>query len=73
MATKVKKLDLKIGDVVEIEGRRYDVIPDKNGGMALEPAITMSVAEMHAKHGERPLSRQEAREWLGDLPSDGEG
>jgi hypothetical protein len=27
MAVDVKKLDLRIGDVVEIDGRRYDVVP----------------------------------------------
>ena len=34
--------ELSIGELVEIEGRRYDVVPDKAGGVALEPAITVS-------------------------------
>ena len=42
MAVAVKKLDVQLGDVVEIDGRRYDIVPDKEGGVALEPAITMS-------------------------------
>ena len=33
MAISAKKLDVKIGDVVEIEGRRYDVVSDKEGGV----------------------------------------
>jgi len=44
MAIAAKKLDVAIGDVVEIDGRRYDVVSDKEGGVTLEPAITMTVA-----------------------------
>jgi len=73
MAVSVKKLDVEIGDLVEIDGRRYDVVSDKAGGVALEPAITQTVAEIHAEHGGRPLTRQEFEELFGDLPSDGEG
>jgi len=36
MAVDVKKLDLRIGDVVEIDGRRYDVVSDRHGVVALE-------------------------------------
>jgi hypothetical protein len=32
MAVAAKKLDIKIGDLVEIEGRKYDVVSDKQGG-----------------------------------------
>jgi hypothetical protein len=73
MAVEVKKLDVRIGDVVEIDGRRYDVVSDKVGGVALEPAITRTVAEIHAEHGGRPLSSEEFEQVFGDLPSDGEG
>ena len=73
MAVTTKKLDVHIGDVVEIEGRRYDVISDKEGGVTLEPAITMTVAEIHAAHGGRPLTEEEFNERFGHLPSDGEG
>lgn len=48
MAVGVKKLDVHSGDVVEIEGRRYDVVPDRQGGLTLEPAITVFVAERGA-------------------------
>lgn len=73
MAVTAKKLDVKIGDLVEIEGRKYDVVSDKHGGVALEPAITKTVAEMLADEGLTPLSKEEFEEQFGDLPSDGEG
>jgi hypothetical protein len=73
MAVIAKKLDVHIGDVVEIEGRRYDVISDKEGGVALEPAITKIVAEIHAEHGDRQLSSEEFAARFGELPTDGEG
>ena len=73
MAIAAKKLDVKLGDLVEIEGRKYDVVSDKQGGVALEPAITKTVAEIHAEHGERQLSAQEFAELFGDIPSDDEG
>jgi hypothetical protein len=73
MAVTTKKLDVHIGDVVEIEGRRYDVVSDKEDGVTLEPAITKTVAEIHAEHGERQLSREEFEELVGEVPTDGEG
>jgi NMD protein affecting ribosome stability and mRNA decay len=73
MAVTAKKLDVKIGDLVEIDGRKYDVVSDKHGGVALEPAITKTVAEIHAEHGERQPSREEFEELFGHIPSDGEG
>ncbi len=73
MAVTAKKLDVRIGDLVEIEGRKYDVVSDKNGGVALEPAITKTADEIFADHGLRPFTAQEFEEEFGDLPSDGEG
>lgn len=73
MALTAKKLDVKIGDLVEIEGRKYDVVSDKQGGVALEAAVTITVAEMLAEEGLTPLSEEEFEEQFGDLPSDGEG
>jgi hypothetical protein len=70
---EVKKLDVKLGDVVDIGGRRYDVIPDKQGGVALEPAITISVEELHRRRGTRPATAEEFEELFGELPRDGEG
>jgi hypothetical protein len=73
MAVTAKKLDVHIGDVVEIEGGRYDVVSDKEGGVTLEPAITKTVAELRAERGGRPLTGEEFAELFGGLPSDGEG
>jgi hypothetical protein len=73
MALTAKRLDVKIGDLVEIEGRKYDVVSDKHGGVALEPAITQTVAEIHAEQGERQVSAEEFAELFGEIPSDGEG
>lgn len=55
MAVAAKRLDIAIGDLVGVGGRRYDVVSDKGGGVALEPAITQTVAQMDAEHGGRPL------------------
>jgi hypothetical protein len=73
MAVTAKKLDVRIGDLVEIDGRKYDVVSDKQGGVALEPAITKTVADILAEEGLTPLSKEEFEEQFGDLPSDGEG
>jgi hypothetical protein len=72
-AVEVKKLDVQIGVIVEIGGRCYNVVSDTAGGVALEPAITRTVAEIHAEHGGRSLTSKEFDELFGDLPSDGEG
>jgi hypothetical protein len=69
IAAMAKKLDVKIGDLVEIEGRRYEVVSDKHGGVALEPAITQAVAEIHAEHGERQLSGKGLAELFAEIPS----
>ncbi len=71
MAVVPKKL--KIGDLVEVDGRRYDVVSDKAGGVTLEPAITVFAEELHQRRGTRPPTDQEFDELFGDLPSDGEG
>lgn len=73
MAVVAKKLDVNIGDVVEIAGRRYDVVSDKEGGVTLEPAITQTVAEIHQEMGGRPLTHKELEDFFGDVPTDGEG
>ena len=71
MAVAAKKLS--IGDLVEIDGRQYDVVPDKAGGVALEPAITKTGEELRAERGGRPLTQEEFDDLFGDLPRDGEG
>ena len=54
----------------KLDDWKYDVVSDKHGGVTLEPAITKTVAEIHAQHGERQLSAEEFRERFGDTPSD---
>jgi len=70
MAVAAKKLD--IGDLVEIDGRCYEVIPDKVGGLTLEAAITVTATELDRRHGTRPATEEEVEGQL-DLPGDGEG
>jgi hypothetical protein len=52
MAIAVKKLDLKVGEFVEIDGRRYEVVPDRAGGVTIEPPIT-PVSELETPGGAR--------------------
>lgn len=52
----MKKLDLEVGDLVEVGERRYDVVSDKAGGVALEPVITKTVERLHAERDGRPPS-----------------
>ena len=73
MAVKTKKLDVRIGDRVEIDGRKYDVVSDKVGGITLEPAVTQTVDEIVSEKGGRTLTAEEFGEHFGHLPSDGEG
>lgn len=72
MATAVKRLDLHVGELVEIEGRRYEVVPDKTGGLTIEPPITPR-AELHAKRDSRPATPDEFEQFAADLPYDDEG
>ncbi len=73
MAVAVKKLDVKIGDVVEIDGRRYEIVPDKHGGFALEAAVGVTVDELDRRHGTRPATQEEIDSQLDLLPGDEEG
>ncbi len=73
MAVTAKGLDVNIGDLVEIGGCTYDVVSDKAGGVALEPAVTVFSGELHERHGTRPISPEEFDEQFGDVPGDGEG
>ncbi len=54
-------------------GRLYEVVSDREGGVTLEPAITLSVDEIHKLSGGRPATPAEIEEFFGDIPSDGEG
>jgi hypothetical protein len=70
MAVAVKKLDVHVGDVVPIGDRRYDVVSDKAGGVALELAITKTAEHVHAERGGRPLTPDEFDEQFANLPTD---
>lgn len=72
MAVSAKKLDLAVGELVEIDGRRYEVVPDRRGGVTLEPPIT-SAAQLHAERGTAPASLEEFERLSSDLPVDDEG
>ena len=72
MATAVKKLDLKVGEFVEVDGRRYEVVPDRQGGVTLEPPIT-PMAELHAKRGTKPASAEDFERLSANVPYDDEG
>jgi hypothetical protein len=72
MATAVKKLDLAVGELIEVAGRRYEVVPDREGGLVLEQAIT-PMAELHAKRGTKPASDEDFERLAADIPYDDEG
>jgi hypothetical protein len=72
MAVAVKKLDLAVGEFVEIEGRRYEVVPDRQGGITIEPPITPA-AELHAQRGTEPASAEDFERLSTDIPEDAEG
>lgn len=73
MATVIRKLDIEIGELVEIAGRRYEVVPDKAGGLTIEPPIT-PVSELYAERGWQPASEEHFKRLTAeDAPADGEG
>jgi hypothetical protein len=72
MATAVKRLDLTVGELVEVAGCRYEVVPDREGGVTIEPSIT-AVAELHAQRGTRPASAEDFERLSVDIPFDDEG
>jgi hypothetical protein len=72
MATVVKKLNLEIGEIIEVAGRRYEAVPDRDGNLVLEPAIT-PVSELHAKRGTKPASTEDFERVSAGIPYDNEG
>lgn len=70
---RLDQLDLNVGELVEIDGQRYEVVPGKTGGLALEPPITL-VSELHAERGWEPATQEEFDLLTADdAPPDGEG
>ncbi len=72
MATAVKKLELEVGEVIEVAGRRYEVVPDREGNLILEPAIT-PISELDELWGTKPASAEDFERLTADDPTDGEG
>ncbi len=72
MATVVKRLDLTVGEVVEVAGRRYEVVPDREGGVTIEPSITPAT-ELHARRRTKPASAEDFERLSVDVPFDDEG
>ncbi len=73
MAAATKKLDLEAGELVEVGGRRYEVAPDRAGGLTLEPPIT-PVSKLYAERGWKPASEKDFERLTADDASpDGEG
>jgi hypothetical protein len=73
MAVAPKKLDVHAGDLLEIEDHRYELVPDRRGGLTLEPAVITKVSELDRRHGTRPATEEEIEAQFGRLPRDGEG
>lgn len=71
VSPRLRQLDLTLGDLVEIAGRRYEVVPDRMGGVTLEPPIRL-MAELEKRWGTRPVSAEEFERVAGDLPTDDE-
>ena len=72
VATAAKRLDVKVGELVEIAGRRYEVVPDREGGVTIEPSITPAT-ELHAQRGTKPASAEDFERLSADLPYDDAG
>lgn len=70
MATGVKSLH--VGELVDVDGRRYEVVPDAAGDLTLEPTIT-PMAELDRRRGAKPASQEDFDRLFGHLPTDGEG
>lgn len=70
MATAVKSLH--VGELVDVDGRRYEVVPDAEGDLTLEPTIT-PMAELDRRRGAKPASQEDFDRLFGHLPTDGEG
>jgi hypothetical protein len=66
------KVQLAVGDLVEIDGQPFEVDLDKFGFPTLETPITPT-AELHRRRGTQPASEEDFERFAGDLPTDDEG
>jgi len=72
VSPRIRQLDLTLGDLVEVNGRRYEVVPDRMGGVTLEPPITPT-AELEKGWGTSPASAEDFERLTADYPTDDEG
>lgn len=72
MSSRVRQLDLAVGELVVIDGRRYEVVSDRTGGVTLEPSIT-PMAELEKRWGTSPASAEDFERLTADYPTDDEG
>lgn len=59
-------------ELVDVDGRRYEVVPDAAGDLTLESTIT-PMAELDRRRGAKPASQEDFDRLFGHLPTDGEG
>jgi hypothetical protein len=68
--TAIRKLDLKVGEIVEIDDIRYEVVPvPERCEVTLEPVV-ITVAEEDRMYGTEPLSQEEYDRLSAGLPTD---
>jgi hypothetical protein len=72
MATAVRRLDLQVGELVEVAGRRYEVVSDREGGVTIETP-TSPASKLHARRGTKPASAEDFEHLSVDIPFDDEG
>lgn len=73
MAAAAKKLDIKAGDLVEIDGRKHDVFLDQQEASRRSGRSRGQSLTIHAARGARPVTPEAFEHYFGDLPLDGEG
>lgn len=56
-----------------MDGRLYDVVSDREAGVALESAITVSMEESSRETEDRPATAQDIEAVLGHVRSDSAG
>jgi hypothetical protein len=66
------KVQLAVGDLVEIDGQPFEVDLDKFGFPTLETPIT-PMSQLHKQRGTRPASQGDFDRFTADDPADGEG
>jgi hypothetical protein len=62
-----------LAELVEVGGRRYEVVPDRQGGLTLEPPIT-PISELYAQRSWELASEEDFKRLTADdEPVDSEG